>query len=211
MAESLRDAMLDALGRILAAVGRVNERHVRRVSREADFMQLARWFVAGNDDEAVELWDVSFGLYPARHFRELAGDEDIERSRSFWDAEPAEVAPRLRAVGTRASPGRPGRSADYSATKRARLAALRAQHAQAEAAVARLAERTPTRLSDLGRLDRDEFSQLLAVIDAALATPPVDGRRQASTPMVTVRLHPTVTRPWHGSERSPARSRALTT
>jgi uncharacterized protein (TIGR02677 family) len=190
VAESLRLAMLDALGRILAAVGRVNERHVRRVSREADFTQLARWFAAGRDHEAVELWDVSFGLYPARHFGELAGDEDVERARSFWDAEPAEVAPRLRASGTRASPGRPGRSADYSATKRARLVALRAQHAQAKAAVARLAKRTPTRLSDLGRLDHDEFAQLLVVIDAALSAPPVDGRREASTPMVTVRLHP---------------------
>jgi uncharacterized protein (TIGR02677 family) len=191
VAESLRLAMLDALGRILAAVGRVNERHVRRVSREADFTQLARWFAAGSDDDALELWDVAFGLYSARHFRELAGDEDVERSRSFWDAEPAEVAPRLRAAGTRASPGRPGRSADYSATKRARVAALRVQHAQAEAAVARLAERTPARLSDLGQMDRHEFAQLLAVIDAALSAPPVDGLRKASTPMVAVRLRPT--------------------
>jgi uncharacterized protein (TIGR02677 family) len=191
VAESLQDAMLDALGRILAAVGRVNERHVRRVSREADFTQLAWWFAAGTDDDAVELWDVSFGLYAARHFRELAGEEDVERSRSFWDAEPAEVAPRLRTAGIRASPGRPGRSADYSAAKRARLAALRAQQAQAEAAVTRLAARTPTRLSDLEPLDREEFSELLTVIDAALAMPPVDGRREASTPMVTVRLRPT--------------------
>lgn len=190
IAESLRLAMLDALGRILAAVGRVNERHLRRVSREADFTQLARWFAVADDDAAVELWDVAFGLYPARHFSEAAGDEEVERGRSFWDAEPAEVAPRLRAAGTRASPGRPGRSADYSATKRARLAALRAQHAQAEAAVARLAERTPARLSDLGLLDRDEFAQLLVVIDAALSAPPVDGRREASTSMVSVRLRP---------------------
>lgn len=190
IAESLRLAMLDALGRILAAVGRLNERHLRRVSREADFTQLARWFAVADDDAAVALWDVAFGLYPARHFSELAGDEEVERARSFWDAEPAEVAPRLRATGTRASPGRPGRSADYSATKRARLAALRAQHAQAEAAVARLADRTPARLSDLGLLDRDEFAQLLVVIDAALSAPPVEDRREASTPMVTVRLRP---------------------
>jgi uncharacterized protein (TIGR02677 family) len=190
IAESLRLAMLDALGRILAAVGRLNERHLRRVSREADFTQLARWFAIADADAAVELWDVGFGLYAARHFGEPAGDEDVERGRSFWDVEPAEVAPRLRAAGRRGSPGRPGRSADYSATKRARLAALRAQHAQAEAAVARLAKRTPARLSDLGLLDHDEFAQLLAVIDAALSTPPVDGRREASTPSVTVRLRP---------------------
>jgi hypothetical protein len=224
IAESLRSAMLDALNRILVAVGRLNDQHLRRVSREADFTQLARWFATlgagwdahaiskaphefgdeprreprneahqtGSDQDPAEraaaLWDVAFGLYPARHFSELAGDEEVERGQSFWEAEPAEVAPRLRAAGTRAGPGRPGRSADYSATKRARLAELRAQHRQAEAALARLANRTPARLSDLGRLDSREFGQLLHLIDAALAAPPAQGVRVASTPVVTVTL-----------------------
>lgn len=192
VAESLRLAMLDALGRILLAVGRLNERHLRRVSREADFLQLARWFADAPAGEAAALWDVAFGLYPARHFTDLAGDEDVERGRSFWDAEPAEIVPRLRASGKRAGAGRPGRGADYGATKRARLAELRAQHRQAQSAAARLALRTPARLSHLGALDSDEFAQFLAVVDAALAAPPSpDGTRQATTPLVTVTLRPT--------------------
>jgi len=193
VAQSLRLAMLDALSRILVAVTRLNERHMRRVSREADFTQLARWFArASTDDEAAALWDVAFGLYPARHFTDPAGDEEIERGKSFWEAEPAEIAPRLRASGKRAGPGRPGREADYGATKRARLAELRAQHRQAQDAARRLSQRTPARLSHLAALDPAEFAQFLAVVDAALAAPPGrDGSRQATTPLVSVILRPT--------------------
>jgi uncharacterized protein (TIGR02677 family) len=206
VAESLRLAMLDALNRILMAVTRLNERHLRRVTREADFTQLARWFVGAEPEEAAMLWDRAFGLYGARHFGELAGDEEIERGASFWAAQPAEVAPRLRASGMRAGPGKAGRAADYSSTKMARLAEIREQHRQAEIAVTRLAGRTPTRLSHLGRLNRDEFAQFLSVIDAALMSrPAADGTRRASTPLVTVTLHPfsdsskaTVTTP-HGT------------
>ena len=72
---SLRTAMLDAINRILAALDRLHERHLRRVTREADFTQLARWFAVADDQGARLLWDRAFGLYPARHFGELAGDD----------------------------------------------------------------------------------------------------------------------------------------
>jgi len=191
IADSLRLAMLDALNRILAAVDRLNERHLRRVSREADFTQLARWFAVSSPDEACLLWDRAFGLYSARHFAQLAGDEELSRGMSFWDAEPAEVAPRLRAAGTRVAAGRPGRASDFTAAKAVGLAELRAQHRQAEIAVTRLAGRTPARLSHLGALDTDEFRQFLAIVDAALlARPKPDGARVAATPLVTVTLRP---------------------
>ena len=191
IADSLRLAMLDALNRILAAVDRLNERHLRRVSREADFTQLARWFATSSPEASCLLWDRAFGLYSARHFAESAGDEELARGLSFWDVAPAEVAPRLRAAGTRAGPGRAGRASDFSATKAAGLAELRAQHRQAELAVARLAGRTPARLSHLGTLDAAEFRQFLAMVDAALlARPKPDGARIAATPLVTVTLRP---------------------
>lgn len=189
--DSLRSAMIDAINRILAALGRLHERHLRRVTREADFTQLARWFAVATPDGADLLWDRAFGLYPARHFAELAGDEEVERGRSFWEAGPAEVAPRLRAAGTRTAGGRTGRAADYSAAKAAGLARIRAQHRQAALATERLAGRTPSRLSDLGVLDPDEFAQFLALVDAALsARPGPDGTRTAATPLVTVTLRP---------------------
>ncbi|HVX22246.1 MAG TPA: TIGR02677 family protein [Acidimicrobiales bacterium] len=198
--DSLRSAMIGALNRILVAIGRLHERHLRRVTREADFTQLARWFAVAAPGRADLLWDEAFGLYPARHFAELAGDEEQERGRSFWDAEPAEVAPRLRAAGTRTGGGRVGRAADYSAAKAAGLARLRAQHRQARLATERLAARTPARLSDLGLLDPDEFAQFLALIDAALSVRPgADGSRTAATPLVTVTV-----RPIRGPEVPPA-------
>ncbi|MGH9076482.1 MAG: TIGR02677 family protein [Acidimicrobiales bacterium] len=193
---SLRVAMLDAINRILAALDRLHERHLRRVTREADFAQLARWFAVADDAGAGLLWDRAFGLYPARHFAELAGDEAEERGRGFADAAPAEVAPRLRAAGTRASPGRPGRAADYSATKAAGLLRLRAERRRMEAAMDRLAARTPARLSELGALDADEFAQFLEVLTAALgARPDERGSRTAPTPLgsVTVRPFPKAT------------------
>lgn len=188
---SLRLAMLDALNRILSAVGQLHERHLRRVTREADFTQLAGWFATAEGEGASLLWDRSFGLYPARHFAELAGDEDDERGRSFWDAAPVELAPRLRATGTRAGPGRPGRASDYSAAKAAGLQRLRAQRRRMEEALGRLAVRTPTALSRLGPLDTDEFAQFLAVLTAALgARPDANGARWASTPLGKVTLRP---------------------
>ncbi len=192
IAESLRMAMLDALNRILVAVTRLNERELRRASREADFDALARWFAAGDtDDDAHQLWDAAFGTYAARHFTDLAGDEEVERRRSFWDAAPATVAPRLRVAGVRSSPGRPGLVADYSAAKEARIAAVRAARARAAAGAARLALRTPCRLSALGSVDAAEFDQLLAMLSAGLASHAgPDGARRARTPFGQVLLRP---------------------
>jgi uncharacterized protein (TIGR02677 family) len=189
VAEALRVAMLEALNRILTAVARLHDRHLRRASREADFDALARWFVDVDDDAAAhQLWDGSFGTFAARHFSAPAGDEEVERRRSFWDAAPAEVAPRLRATGTRAGPGRPGTVADYSAAKAARVEAVRAARRRAAAAVERLDRRTPARLSELGALDGDEFAQLLDVLAAALAVgaKAETGRRGAVTPLARV-------------------------
>lgn len=197
VAESLRVAMLDALNRILVAVTRLNERELRRASREADFDTLARWFAAADsDDDGHQLWDAAFGSYASRHFTHLAGDEEVERRRSFWDAAPATVAPRLRAAGVRGSPGRPGPVADYSAAKAARVAAVRAARAQAAAAAARLAARTPCPLSALGSVDAAEFDQLLAMLSAALASHAgPDGVRRARTPFGQVVLRETADAP----------------
>lgn len=191
IADSLRLAMLDAINRILAALDRLHERHLRRVSREADFTQLARWFATMDDEAAAGLWDQAFGLWRPRHFAELAGDEEVDRNQSFWAAPPAEVAPRLRTSGTRAGPGRPAKAASYRDTKAAGLAQIREAHRQAEQALTRLADRAPIRLSDLGRLDRHEFDALLTVVDAALAArPDRHGTRTAETALVAVTLRP---------------------
>lgn len=201
VATALRAAMLEAINRILLAVERLGDRHLRRISREADLMTLARWFAdlthdadahdATSDDAAHHLWDLAFGLFPARHMVQAAGDELYDDRRSFWDAEPAEIAPRLRTTGTRASPGRPGGRADYSQAKADRLAAVRAAEAAAVAVTRRLATRSPLRLSELRRLDVPELERLLELIDAALTSPAAsDGSRHASLPGLDITLSP---------------------
>jgi uncharacterized protein (TIGR02677 family) len=71
----------------------------------------------------------------------------------------------------------PARVADRSAD-RARLAALvAAERAQTEAARVRLATGRPTRLGEIGRLDREEFALFLRLLGEALSAGPpgVDG------------------------------------
>lgn len=210
IADSLKVAMLEAINRILMAVTRLNEQHFRRASRESDFMQLASWFatLSRDADDAGPhlLWDHAFGLWGARHFSDPSGDEEVERRRSFWDADPAQIAPRLRSTGRRAGPGRFGTASDYRAAKLARVAMVRRLHAQALAAATCLAGRTPARLSDLGALDPDEFDQFLLLLDAALSSRPgADGTRSAVTPLVTV-----VIRPVEGADETELRTPAGT-
>lgn len=183
-------AMIAAINRVLGAISRLHERRLRRVSREADFIQLAGWFAAADPDEGHALWDATTGMWGARHFVDLAGDEDVDRRRSFWDAGQAELAPRVRSSTRRASPGRPGKRADYTAAKRVARDRARDAAAQAAAARARLSARTPARLSDLAALDLDEFEALLEVLAAALAEHAVDGVRSAVLPGATIHLRP---------------------
>lgn len=183
-------AMIAAINRVLGAIARVHDRRIRQVSREADFSQLATWFATSTRDDAHALWDAATGLWGARHFHDLAGDETVDRRKSFWIAGQAELPPRVRASTRRGSTGRPGKRADYSMAKKAARVQAREAAAQAAAARARLAARTPARLSDLAELDAAEFSAFLDVIGAALAEQVDDGVRIAVLPGTTIRLRP---------------------
>lgn len=183
-------AMIAAINRVLGAISRVHDRRIRQVSREADFATLAGWFAASTPAEAHELWDAATGLWSARHFHNPAGEESIDRRKSFWDATAAELPPRVRTATRRGSTGRPGKRADYTTAKNLARDRAREAAAQATAARARLAARTPARLSDLTELDTDEFAAFLDVIAAALAEHAADGVRTAVLPGVTIRLRP---------------------
>ena len=166
--EDLRAAAVGAIDRILQVLEHLNEQRFRQVNRRADLLQLARWFCgAGTDEEAHALFVDAFGLFGARHFTTPGRDEELERGKSFGDAEPVEVSPRLRQAGRRANPGRPAAIADYSLGKRLGLERIRQQDAQTEAAAARFLKR-PLRVSELGRLSRQEFFLFLELVDAAL-------------------------------------------
>jgi uncharacterized protein (TIGR02677 family) len=186
--EYVTNAMVGAINRVLGAISRLHDRRMRRVSREGDFVQLANWFADATPKEAHQLWDATTGLWPARHFRHAAGDNQTDRRKSFWDAGRAELEPRVRTSTKRGSPGRPGRRSDYAVAKR--VARDRAQAAAAQAAAARssLARRTPARLSDLKALDVNEFAAFLEIVSAALAEVSTDGVRVAVLPGATIRL-----------------------
>ena len=63
--------------------------------------------------------------------------------------------------------------------RRAALAAIREQEERTAAAMKSFIGRT-LRLSEIGRLERDEFTVFLGLLDTALrGTPAADGRRDA--------------------------------
>ena len=85
------------------------------------------------------------------------------------------VSPRLRRTGSAERRGRPTAVEDRTLARR-RLAELQqAERAQTEAARRRFATGRPTRLSDLGRLDPDEFALFLALLGDALSALRPDG------------------------------------
>jgi uncharacterized protein (TIGR02677 family) len=202
-------AMIAAINRVLGAISRLHERRLRRVSREADFTQLAVWFAGRPGNAAHELWDATTGLWSARHFNDLAGDESVDRRRSFWDAGQAELPPRVRTAVRRGGPGRTAKRSDFSAVKTQARAQAKEAAEQAAAARERLAARTPARLSDIGRLDPGEFGAFLDVLGAALAEHARDGVRTAVLPGATIRIRAagdakrTTVRTQHGAFRGP--------
>jgi len=168
--DHLRDATRDAISRILRVLERLNEKRFLRVNRTADFLQLARWFAAADAEDAHHLFATAFGLHSARHFALPTRDEEVSRGKSWWDAEPVEIAQRLREAGRRSNPGRPGTIADYSERKREALAKVREQEARTAAAVQRFVGKELL-LSTVVSLGRAEFEILLALLDAALRSP----------------------------------------
>ncbi|HYT10402.1 MAG TPA: DUF2397 family protein, partial [Mycobacteriales bacterium] len=107
-------------------------------------------------------------------------DNPIPAATSWADSPPLSISPRLRRTGSYERRGKPHRVFDRSA-ERQRLAELATrQAAETAAARAALVTSRPTRLGDLGTLDRAAFALFLALLGDALTgwTP---GRRSVST------------------------------
>ena len=155
-AELLRARARSAIPQLLGAIAALNERRSGRSDRSADFRMLAGWFAGcANDGEAHRLARAAFALNPARHFSlNPDADADLPASTRWADAPPLKIHPRLREYGEAAPRGPLARVRDR-AEARARLARELAEESlQVEAARKRLATGQPTRLSDLGELDR---------------------------------------------------------
>lgn len=177
LAEGLRTAATGAIARMLRILNHLNEQRFRRVSRVADFMQLAAWFESIEDErEAHALFRDAFGLAGPRHLLQMP-DEEEESSRVSWfQSRPVEVpwATRARARPTRS--GRPARREDYSEAKRRLEEARREREAKLEAALAVFVGQGRLEASKLSLLTSDAMEALLDYVDACLTTRSPDGR-----------------------------------
>jgi uncharacterized protein (TIGR02677 family) len=105
------------------------------------------------------------------------------------------ISPRLRATGRHQRRGGPARIIDRSQARRRLEELLAAERTQTDAARRRLATGRPTRLSDLGALDRDEFALFLGLLgDTLAAGPPGSGgviQTTTSDGTMAITLEPT--------------------
>ncbi|UUZ66078.1 TIGR02677 family protein [Polaromonas sp. P1-6] len=172
-AELLRSKARSAIPQLLAAVAALNERRSGRSDRSADFRMLAGWFAACADDaESHQMARAAFALNPARHFSLNsaleAGAQELPASTPWAEAPPLRIHPRLREYGEATPRGALPRVQERDAERRMLAAQFREEHAQIEAARARLATGELTRLSELGRLDGHAFQLFLSLLGEAL-------------------------------------------
>lgn len=181
-ADDLAAATTGAIRDLLALLRRLTESARRPITRASELVVLARWFRRLPDDAAAaELFDAAFGLGRPLHLSQAEIDrERTPASTSWWSAPPVEVPVTLREHGRRASPGRPGKAADFAATK-ARLAA---EHRAARAARAEAAARLVARPVEGRVLSEAELAVLLELLDRAAHQRSVGSAAGASRPVV---------------------------
>jgi uncharacterized protein (TIGR02677 family) len=192
--ELLRSRARGAIPQLLAAIAALNERRSGRSDRSADFRVLARWFAdTAADAEAARLWRAAFALNPARHLSLAVAERDVPATTSWADAPAVEVSARLRERGSLAPRGAPPRVHDRSRERALLAERMRLEHAQVQAARARLIGRGAARLSQLGQLDRHEFRLFLSLLGEALAAqthPQRPVERTTADGLLRVRLEP---------------------
>jgi uncharacterized protein (TIGR02677 family) len=139
--EQLRGAAGQALGQLITNAKRLLDSSGTGFSRRADFLRLARWFAAADDERAHRLYDAAFGAYPARHllFGPDEPDPRIGPTTSWWHAEPVPVPVSLRERGDRIMRGRSSRVPDPTADRLRLTAEAEREAEQRQAAAAELA------------------------------------------------------------------------
>ena len=175
-ASVLQSSARHAILLLLEAVVRLNEKRLGRSDRSADFRTLAGWFMQCDDDgEAHRLWRAAFGLTAARH---LSIDEEtltareqipVASQRSWWDAPPLTVNPRLRATGSYARRGAAAQIRDRRKEKAQLADEIARESEQARQARQHLATGETTTLSAIGELDEGSFRYFLQLLGEALA------------------------------------------
>ena len=139
--EQLRGAAGQALGQLITNAKRLLDSSGTGFSRRADFLRLARWFSAADDEQAHRLYDAAFDAYPARHllFGPDEPDPRIGPTTSWWHAESVPIPVSLRERGDRTMRGRTSRVPDPTADRLRLTAEAEREAEQRQAAAAELA------------------------------------------------------------------------
>ena len=139
--QQLRSAASQALGQLITNAKRLLDSSGTGFSRRADFLRLARWFSAADDESSHRLYAAAFGNYPARHLLFGAEEPDprIGPTTSWWDSDPVQVPLSLRERGDRAIRGRTSRVPDPTADRRRLTAEAEKEAEQRRSAAAELA------------------------------------------------------------------------
>ncbi|GAA0740779.1 TIGR02677 family protein [Dactylosporangium roseum] len=172
-ADRLAGATIAAIGDVLALLRRVTEARRGGVSRESQLRHLAAWFTnVGDQDAAHALFDAVFGLGAPRHVGVTHPDPEVIPSRlSWWEAPAVELSRTLVESGRLPGQGngRPARiERDDARRRRLRTAQLGQERRLADAA-AGLAERFDDDPGGPVKLDGDQTTVLLRLLDIALA------------------------------------------
>jgi uncharacterized protein (TIGR02677 family) len=162
--EQLRAAAGQALGQLITNAKRLLDSSGTGFSRRADFLRLARWFSAADDDDAHRLYAAAFGAYPARHL--LFGPEEpdprIGPMTSWWASDPVFVPVSLRERGDRVMRGRSSRVPDPTADRLRLTAEAQREAEQRRAAAAELAAAGSLHRATISPAARDLLLDLVA-------------------------------------------------
>ncbi|KJK51070.1 hypothetical protein UK23_08725 [Lentzea aerocolonigenes] len=182
-ADELQDVARKAIVQLLRVLDRISEQKKRPTNTAADFKALAHWFAKSTEDEAHELFNAAFGLWPARHAHLAHADGELIPSGEPWaNTPPVEVSPQLRTTGKQEHIGSTGKIRDVEHIRRNRREQAEKERAELEHAWRQIQTDGPVRISTLTSLDHDTFHRLIDLVGRALGSDPDStGTRVAGT------------------------------
>ncbi len=183
-ADELQDVARKAIVGLLRVLDRISEQRKRPTNTAADFTALAHWFAeTDTEDEAHELFNAAFGLWPARHAHLAHADGELIPSGEPWrNTPPVTISPQLRATGKQEHIGSTGKIRNVEEVRRNRRQQAEKERAELEHAWRQVQTDGPIRISTLTSLDHDTFHRLIDLVGRALGSDPDStGTRAAGT------------------------------
>ncbi|WP_030468376.1 TIGR02677 family protein [Lentzea aerocolonigenes] len=182
--DELQDVARRAIVQLLRVLDRISEQRKRPTNTAADFRALAKWFArTESEDEAHELFNAAFGLWPARHAHIAHADGELIPSAEPWhNTPPVAVSPQLRTTGKQDHIGSTGKVRNVDEVRRNRRVQAEKERAELEHAWRQIQTDGPIRISTLTNLDHDTFHRLIDLVGRALGSDPDStGTRTAGT------------------------------